>query len=44
MDVTVATDSKLRAEKMKKNFLERPEVIFKGVTALLAGEVDYLFS
>ncbi len=44
MDVTVATDSKIRAEKMKKNFLERPEVIFKGVTALLAGEVDYLFS
>ncbi len=44
MDTTVATDSKLRAEKMKNNFLERPEVIFKGLSALLACEVDYLFS
>ncbi len=32
------------AEKMRKNFYERPEVIFKGVIALLEGSVDYLLA
>ncbi len=32
------------AEKMRRNFYERPEVIFKGSIALLEGSVDYLLS
>ena len=32
------------ADRMRKNFYERPEVIFKGFFALLEGSVDYLFS
>ena len=32
-----------RVEKMKENFRDRPEVIYRGVTALLAGNVNYLF-
>ena len=32
------------AERMRKNFHERPEIIYKGLFALLEGSVDYLFS
>ncbi len=32
------------AERMRRNFYERPEVIFKGSIALLEGSVDYLLS
>lgn len=41
-DLTV--DSLSRAERMKANFRERPEAIFRGVNALLAGNVNYLFN
>jgi len=41
---TVHVTSHVEAEKMKKNFYERPEVIFKGTIALLEGSVDYLLS
>jgi len=37
-------DSKNRADRMKANFAERPEAIFRGVNALLAGNVNYLFN
>ncbi len=37
-------DSRNRAERMKVNFSERPEAIFRGVNALLAGNVNYLFN
>ena len=37
-------DSKSRADRMKENFRERPEAIFRGVNALLAGNVNYLFN
>jgi len=43
MSVSLLVDSKERAERMKANFYERPEVIFKGLSALLACEVNYLF-
>ena len=41
---TVHVTSHVEAEKMRKNFYERPEVIFKGTIALLEGSVDYLLS
>ncbi len=44
MHVDLSADTLETAEKMKKNFYERPEVIFKVISALLSGEVDYLFN
>jgi len=44
MSASLMVDSKDRAERMRDNFYERPEVIFKGLSALLACEVNYLFS
>jgi len=32
-----------RAKRMKENFYERPEVIYRGAVALMAGNVNYLF-
>lgn len=40
---TLVVDTLERVEKMKENFRDRPEVIYRGVTALLAGKVNYLF-
>ncbi len=40
---TLVVDTEERVEKMKENFRDRPEVIYRGVTALLAGNVNYLF-
>lgn len=43
MELRLLIDSYERAEKMKANFLDRPEVVYKGVLAMAACEVDYLF-
>ena len=40
---TIAVDSNNRAERMKENFRDRPEVIYRGVIALLSGNVNFLF-
>ena len=40
---TLAVDSLNRAERMIENFKARPEAIYRGVTALLAGNVNFLF-
>jgi hypothetical protein len=36
-------DSEYRAHQMRKTFRDRPDVIYRGVVALLSGKVDYLF-
>ncbi len=43
MSVMLKVDSRLRAERMADNFRENPENIYKGVTALVSGNVNYLF-
>lgn len=43
MSVMLKVDSRLRAESMADNFRDNPENIYKGVTALVAGNVNYLF-
>lgn len=43
LDLTVRADSKYQLDRMLKNFDERPEVIFRGVVALMSGDVNYLF-
>ncbi len=40
---SVLVDTLSRAERMRDNFYERPDVIYRGVLALMAGNVNYLF-
>ena len=41
---SLVVDTFDRAQRMKANFYERPEAIYKGVLALMAGNVNYLFN
>lgn len=41
---TLTVDTLDRATRMKNNFYERPEAVYRGVVALLAGDVNYLFN
>lgn len=43
MDLTVRADSEYQLRRMLNNYAERPEVVFRGVVALLQGDVNYLF-
>ena len=40
---TLVVDSADRAKRLKENFYDRPEVIYRGVHALLAGNMNFLF-
>jgi len=40
---TVNVDSEYRCRQMRENFRDRPDVIYRGVVALLTGNVNYLF-
>lgn len=40
---SLVVDSQNRAERMKNNFYDRPEAIYRGVMALMSGNVNYLF-
>ncbi len=42
-EATLHADSADRARRMKENFDSRPEVIYRGYTALLSGNVNYIF-
>lgn len=44
MDLTLTEDSLQRLEKMKATFDEHPEVIYRGILALLTGDVDYIWN
>ena len=39
----IIVDSLDRAKRMKQNFYERPEELYRGVLALLSGNVNYIF-
>lgn len=41
---TILVDSLDRAKRMKQNFYERPEALYRGVLALLSGNVNYIFN
>ena len=43
MQTSVNVDSEYRSRQMRENFRERPDVIYRGVIALLTGNVNYLF-
>ena len=40
----IIVDSFDRAKRMKENFFERPETLYRGVLALLSGNVNYIFN
>ena len=40
---SLVVDTENRAERMRDNFYDRPETIYRGVVALMAGNVNYLF-
>ncbi len=40
---SLIVDTLNRAERMRENFYERPEVVYRGAVALMAGNVNYLF-
>ena len=40
---SLVVDTKDRAERMKANFYDRPEAVYRGVLALMSGNVNYLF-
>lgn len=44
LHLNLVDDSLSRIERMKANFIDRPDGIYKGIMALLAGEVDYLLN
>jgi len=39
----LAVDSLDRANRMMDNFRDRPEVVYRGVHAVIAGNINYLF-
>lgn len=41
--VSVRVDTQSRVELIRKNFYERPEIIYRGVLALLSGDVNMIF-
>lgn len=43
LDLTVRADNEYQLKQMKTTYATKPEVVFKGIKALLTGEVDYLF-
>ena len=43
LSTTVNVDSEYRAIQMKQNFRERPDVVYRGIIALLTGKVDFLY-
>ena len=40
-DVTMALDTREKAEQIKRNFIENPEEVYRGVIAVLTGRIDY---
>ena len=42
MEDKILVDSIARARQMEENFNKRPEAIYRGTFALLAGNVNYL--
>ena len=40
---TLTVDSADRARRMAENFRDRPEVVYRGVLALMAGNMNFLF-
>ena len=44
MQNTVVVDTENRAKRMEDNFRDHPEVVYKGVFALLSGNINFIFN
>lgn len=42
LNLQLILDNKAQYEKMKANFYDKPEIVYRGILALLSGEVNYL--
>ena len=42
LDVKLILESVNQLERIKRNFYDNPEVVYKGILAVLTGEVNYL--
>lgn len=42
MSVSLNLESSLQLEKIRRNFYDKPEVVYRGILAVLTGEVNYL--
>ncbi len=42
LQTTLNVDSEYRSRQIRQNFRDRPDVILRGITALLSGKIDYL--
>ncbi len=42
-ETTIIVDTLNRVERMKKRYMERPEVVYRGMVALLSGKMQFLF-
>ena len=43
LGVDLRLDDRRQLEKINRNFAERPEIIYRGILALLSGDVNYIF-
>lgn len=43
LHATLNTDSDYHAQQMKEHFHEHPEIVYRGLIALMTGQVDYLY-
>lgn len=44
MNITLKVDNKKQLDRMTHNFEERPETVYRGLMALLSGEINYLIN
>lgn len=42
-DLAIRADSYLQVTRMRMNFEDKPDVVFRGIVALITGNVNYLF-
>lgn len=43
LSVNLRLDDRRQLERVQKNFADRPEIIYRGILALLSGDVNYIF-
>ncbi len=44
MENSVVVDTENRARRMQENFRDHPEIVYKGVLALLSGNINFIFN
>jgi hypothetical protein len=42
LNTSVTVESTVQLERIRRNFYDKPEVVYRGIMAVLTGEVNYL--